>query len=56
MICDSCTLRDCLRSQSGSKAEMAAFFVQEAWCEIDSSSIYSILDRVSKLKYTLNVN
>ena len=54
MICDSCTLR--LRSQSGSKAEMAAYFVQEAWCEIDSSSIYSILDRVSKLKYTLNVN
>ena len=54
MICDSCTLRDCLRSQSGSKAEMAAYFVQEAWCEIDSSSIYSIFDRVSKLKYTLN--
>ena len=55
MICDSCTLRDCLRSQSGSNAEMAAYFVQEAWCDIDSS-IYSILDRVSKLKYALNVN
>ena len=40
--------------QSGSKAEMAAYFVQEAWYEIDSSSIYSIFDRVSKLKYTLN--